>query len=80
MFKIVRCPVAGQLELVEYHDTPLGSLIHRCTYFRPVCALTCTRGCAPDLDKGAREERGPIRERDGRLELDCELDEPDTLY
>lgn len=78
MFKIVRCPEVGQLELVEYLETPLGSLIHRCTLFQPVCALTCTRGCAPDLDKAEREARGPIRERDGRLELDCELD-PDTL-
>lgn len=80
MFKIVRCPDSTQLELVECLETPLGSLIHRCTRFRPACALKCTRACASELDKATHEERcgGPIRERDGHLELECELDE-DTL-
>ncbi len=77
MFKIVRCPESDQLELVECVETPLGNLIHRCTQFRPACALKCTRRCASALDKQARDEEGPIRERDGRLELDCELE--DTL-
>lgn len=72
MFKIVKCPEGGTLELVECLDTPLGHLIHRCTKFRPVCAMRCTRGCATDLDRSSRAEVGgaPIREREGRLVLD----------
>lgn len=71
MLRIVRCPETRQLQLVEYVDTPLGALIHRCTSFRPVCALKCTRGCASEIDKLEREG-GPLRERDGRLELELE--------
>lgn len=66
MFKIVRCPETGLLELVDYLETPLGALLHRCTRFRPVCAMKCTRGCAAELDKAT----SPIRERDGRLVLE----------
>ena len=69
MFKMVRCPETGQLELVDYLETPLGALIHRCTSFRPVCALKCTRGCASDLEDET-SEGGPARERDGRLRLE----------
>lgn len=73
MFKIVKCPEDGKLELVECVDTPLGHLIHRCTGFRPVCAMKCTRGCAIDLDRKSREEAvGPIRKQDGQLTLELE--------
>ena len=81
MYKIVRCPETTQLELVECVDTPLGNLIHRCTRFRPTCAMKCTRNCAVELDRAAREERsGPIRVCSGSLELAMELEgEEDTL-
>lgn len=69
MLKIVRCPETGQLELVEYLETPIGSLIHRCTHFQPACGLKCTRGCASQPDR-VEGEGGPVRERDGRLELE----------
>ncbi len=69
MLKIVRCPESEQLELVECVDTPLGNLIHRCTRFRPVCSLSCTRSCATALDRETRS-RAPIREPDGEIALD----------
>jgi hypothetical protein len=81
MYKIVRCPESDQLELVECVDTPLGNLIHRCTAFRPVCAMKCTRGCAVELDHAMREgrTRGPIVERDGQFELEPDEDLEITL-
>jgi len=76
MYKLVTCPESELLELVEYLDTPLGMLIHRCSKFRPVCAMTCTRSCAVVLDRKAMEIRasGPIVVREGRVELDVELE------
>jgi len=83
MYKLVTCPETERLELVEYLDTPLGMLIHRCSKFRPVCALNCTRNCAVVLDRRLMERRnskrrfegsGPIRLLDGVLALDIELD------
>ncbi len=75
MFHLVKCPESDELELVESVDTPLGNLIHRCSRFRPACALKCTRGCATALDEETRGRSSqPIRERDGHLELDCELE------
>jgi hypothetical protein len=57
MFKLVRCPESGNLEMVECVDTPLGSLIHRCTRFRPSCALRCARDCAAEIDQDTRSRR-----------------------
>jgi hypothetical protein len=71
MLKIVTCPEAGTLELVECVETQLGHLIHRCTRFRPVCAMKCTRGCAVSLDRASEEEVGP-REGHPTLELEVE--------
>ncbi len=71
MYKLVTCPATEQLELVEYADTPLGMLIYRCSRFRPVCALDCTRRCAVKLQELARADRGrgPIVIQGDQLEL-----------
>lgn len=61
MYKVVRCPETQQLEMVECVETPLGNLIHRCTRFRPTCAMRCTRDCAVELDRLDREARKPLR-------------------
>ncbi len=83
MYKLVTCPETERLELVEYLDTPLGMLIHRCSKFRPVCALNCTRNCAAVLDRRAMELRQfqrslegtrPLRITNQVVELDIELD------
>lgn len=74
MFKIVKCPETSKLELVECVDTPLGHLIHRCTQFRPSCAMTCTRTCATSLDRSAHAEGKPIVDVAGQLVLDFDLD------
>jgi hypothetical protein len=80
MYKLVTCPGTEQLELVEYVETPLGMLIYRCSRFRPVCALDCTRQCAVKLQQRARADRsrGPIVLRGDRFELDCELELEDV--
>jgi hypothetical protein len=79
MYKLVTCPGTEQPELVEYVETPLGMLIYRCSRFRPVCALDCTRGCAVKLQERtqADRERGPIVFSGDRFEL-CELDPEDA--
>jgi hypothetical protein len=59
--------------MVECVKTPLGTLIHRCTAFRPACGLRCARDCATELDREAREEReteGPVRVRNGQWILE----------
>jgi hypothetical protein len=66
MYKVVRCPETRDHEMVECVETPLGNLIHRCSRFRPTCAMRCTRDCAADLDRETR----PLRAHEGRWILD----------
>jgi hypothetical protein len=73
MYKLVTCPGTGRLEMVELVETPLGSLIHRCTRFRPTCALRCTRDCAAEIDReacSAPRTGGPVRASDGHWILE----------
>ncbi len=54
-YRLLTCPETAHLELVEYFDDPLGTLIAGCSRFRPPCALACPRTCAARLDRGARD-------------------------
>jgi hypothetical protein len=54
-YRLLTCPESAHLELVEYFDDPLGTLIAGCSRFRPPCALACPRTCAARLDRGARD-------------------------
>lgn len=80
MYKLVQCPDSEEVELVECVETPLGNLIHRCTRFRPSCAMKCSRACAIQLDRATRECCSPLQLRDDQVELELEEEEEaDTL-
>lgn len=55
MYRLLTCPDSAHLELVEFLDDPLGTLIAGCSRFRPPCALGCPRTCAALIDRGARD-------------------------
>lgn len=55
MYRLLTCPDSAHLELVEYLDDPLGTLVAGCSRFRPPCALGCPRTCAALIDRGARD-------------------------
>lgn len=55
MYRLLTCPDAAHLELVEFIDDPLGTLIAGCSRFRPPCALGCPRTCAALIDRGVRD-------------------------
>jgi hypothetical protein len=52
--KLITCPESAHLEQIEYMDTPLGLLIHRCSRFEPACTVSCARECAARLDRKRR--------------------------
>jgi hypothetical protein len=71
MNKVVTCPETLVVEMIEYADTPLGMLIHRCTRFRPACALDCTRDCAALFE---RQSDPIIRVGDDGCALDATIE------
>lgn len=43
---LVLCPTTETTELIEFVDTPLGALIHRCSLYEPATVMACNRACA----------------------------------
>ena len=43
---LVMCPATQSTVVIEYVDTPLGAMIHRCSRFQPSTAVACGRTCA----------------------------------
>ena len=56
------------MELIEYIDTPLGALIHRCSLYQP-SAVACGRACAIGARCALAETKG---------ERDTDADAEDT--
>ena len=54
---LVLCPETETMELIEYIDTPLGALIHRCSLYQP-SAVSCGRACATGARCALAENKG----------------------
>lgn len=52
-YQLLTCPESAHLELIEYVDDSLGTLVVACSAFRPACAVECPRTCAARLDQRA---------------------------
>jgi hypothetical protein len=53
--KLITCPETVHLEVIEFEDTTLGTVIAQCSRLER-CGLQCSRVCAALIDRNASPE------------------------
>jgi hypothetical protein len=76
MRKLITCPETVHLEVIEFEDTELGTVITSCSRLAR-CGLECTRVCAALIDTHASPDpcAGPWSDDAGIVPLVIVADE-----